>query len=619
MSRTLGWLAGVLGAAALTLSSTLTSESSVEYRFTFPEPQHHWMAVEASFSELPGGPLELRMSRSSPGRYALHDFAKNVYDVQAIGADGRPLAIARSDPHGWTIPQHGASVTVRYKVFGDRVDGTYLGVDPTHAHLNMPASILWARGLDERPLLLTFVPPAGTQWSVATQLYPRSAPFEFSAPNLQYLMDSPTELGPIDIRQFTVDGHLFRFAAHHTGTQAELERLTEDVRKIVTVQRAIFGEFPSYEPGSYTFIADYLPWASGDGMEHRNSTVMTSASSIASNRAGLLSTVAHEFFHNWNVERIRPRSLEPFDFERANMSGELWLAEGFTQYYGPLAMSRAGVVDLRDTIDDFNDLLRGVVLAPGRAIRSAEEMSRMAPFVDGGRTIDRTNWSNSYISYYRFGGAIALALDLALRERFDGRLTLDDFMRRMWRVHGEVRAERPGYVAHPYTMDDAEQRLAEVTADASFARDFFGRYIQGREAPDFEALLAPAGFTLARRNPGRAWWGDLRLEPRGGLTIADTPNANTPAYKAGLDIGDEIRQIDGKPVSFPDDVDMVLRRHEPGDAIQVEYVDRTRQPKTVKIVLEEDPSFDLTPIESTGRTLTAAQAAFRTAWLGRKG
>jgi predicted metalloprotease with PDZ domain len=619
MLKIAGWIASVLAAVVLTLSSTLTSETSVAYRFSFPEPQHHWMAVEASFSELPAAALELRMSRSSPGRYSLHEFAKNVYDVEAIGSNGERLVLTRPDPYGWTIPDHGASLTVRYKVFGDRVDGTYLGVDPTHAHMNMPASILWARGLDDRPVHLTFIPPAGVQWTVATQLYPGATRLEFTAPNLQYLMDSPTEFGPVDIRQFAVDDHVFRFAVHHTGTAEEIDRFTGDVRKIVAAERDVFGEFPSYEPGSYTFIADYLPWAQGDGMEHRNSTIMTSSSAISSNRSGLLGTVAHEFFHNWNVERIRPRALEPFDFERANMSGELWLAEGFTQYYGPLSMSRAGVVELRETVDDLNELLTAVLLSPGREFRSAEEMSRMAPFADGGRSIDRTNWSSSYISYYPFGGAIALALDLTLRERFDGRLTLDDFMRRMWRVHGQPPAPRPGYVAHPYTIDDAEQRLAEVTADADFARDFFGRYIQGREAPDFAALVAPAGFVLKKRNPGGAWWGEIRLEPRSGLTIADAPRSDTPAYKAGLDIGDEIREVDGTRVSFPDDVAGVLRRHKPGDTVAVQYVDRTGRPKKTQVMLQEDPVFDLTPIESTGRTLTAAQAAFRTAWLGRKG
>jgi predicted metalloprotease with PDZ domain len=246
-------------------------------------------------------------------------------------------------------------------------------------------------------------------------------------------------------------------------------------------------------------------------------------------------------------------------------------------------------------------------------------MSEMAPFTDGGRPIDRTNWSNTVISYYPFGGAIALALDLSLRERFEGRVTLDDFMRAMWRVHGRPSDSRPGYVAHPYTMADAEQRLAEVSGDEGFAHGFFGRYIRGREVADYATLLAPAGFALQKRNPGQAWWGDMRLEGRNGLRIGTPPVPTAPAYKAGLDVDDEIRMFDGAKVAFPEDVTTALRRHKPGDRVDVEYVDRSGTPRIVRVTLDEDPRLDLVAIESTGRTLTAAQIAFRAAWLGRKG
>ncbi|MQA30882.1 MAG: M61 family peptidase, partial [Luteitalea sp.] len=310
----------------------------VAYRFTFPEPHHHWMQVEVSFAELDPVPLELRVSRTSPGRYSLHDFAKNVYDVQAFDPSGRELRTSRPDPSGWTVPEHGGAVTVRYKVFGDRIDGTYLAVDSTHAHINMPAAIMWARGLDERPATVAFVPPAGASWQVATQLLPGSTPLDFTAPNLQYLMDSPSEFGAFALRRFGVDGHTFRVALHHTGSSSELDALAKDVEKIVREQGRLFGEYPAYDPGHYTFLVDYLPYADGDGMEHRNSTVITSSRTLGSGHDDLLDTVAHEFFHGWNVERIRPRSLEPFNFEAPNMSGELWLAEGFTEYYGPLTL-----------------------------------------------------------------------------------------------------------------------------------------------------------------------------------------------------------------------------------------------------------------------------------------
>lgn len=602
----------VLGIAAP--SRVETAEPTI-YRFTFPEAAHHWMQVEATFSELTSAPLELRMSRSSPGRYSLHDFAKNVYDVQAAGPDGKPLVLSRPDPYGWTLPAHGAQVTVRYKVFGDRVDGTYLGIDTTHAHLNMPASVMWARGRDDRPATLRFEPPAGSGWQVATQLYSTANLLEYTAPNLQYLMDSPTEIGPVAIRQFEVDGHTFRFSAHHTGTNEELDGYVADVQKIVRAEREIYGEFPSYEPGTYTFLAEYLPYASGDGMEHRNSTVITSSASIASGRRGLLNTVAHEFFHNWNVERIRPRSIEPFNFEGANISGELWLAEGFTQYYAPLALSRAGLADVSTTAGTLGGLVQAIAAAPGRDVRSPVEMSQMAAFTDGGRTVDRTNWANTFISYYPYGGAVALALDLSLRERSDSRVSLDDFMRAMWRVHGKPGGARPGYVDHPYTLEDAEQRLAEVS-DAAFAHDFFTRYVHGRELPDYGRLLAAAGFDWRLEQPGRAWWGDFRVEQSSGLKIVVAPLANTPAYAAGLDLDDVVVEVDGTRVSSAPDLQSTIGRHRPGDALAVVYTDRAGRRRTTTVKLAENPEREIIPVESRGGTLSEGQRRFRRAWLG---
>jgi predicted metalloprotease with PDZ domain len=597
-------------------TASFHAAAPIRYRLSFPQPQHRWMQVEASFPDLGSGTLELRMSRSSPGRYSLHDFAKNVYDVHVFAADGRELETTRPDPYGWNVAGHGGSLTVKYKVFGDRVDGTYLGIDTTHAHINMPAAIMWAHGLDDRPVTVNFEQPSGLRWQVATQLHTGSSPLEFTAPNLQYLMDSPAEFGPISLRQFTVGPSTFRFSLHHTGTAAELDDYVKDVEKIVRQEGAIFGEYPEYEPGYYTFLADYLPYANGDGMEHRNSTVMTAAGSIAASREDVLDTVAHEFFHCWNVERIRPKGLEPFDFDRANLSGELWLAEGFTQYYGPLAMRRAQLVDEASAARTFGQLIESVSQGPGHLVRSAEEMSRMAPFIDGGRSIDRTNWSATVISYYPYGGAIALALDLTLRDRSDGRLSLDDFMRAMWKTYGKPGGSREGYVDRPYTMTDAEETLASVSGDRAFAHDFFARYIQGHDVADYPRLLARAGFTLRKRHPGRAWLGDLRLDSRDRLRVAALVAPTWPIYAAGLDEDDELQSVGGQRIAAADDLATAVQKHKPGDTVQVVFVDRTGVAKTASVTLAEDPHTEVVPADAA--SLTAAQKAFRDGWLGPK-
>jgi predicted metalloprotease with PDZ domain len=575
------------------------------------------MQVDATFPDLPPGPLELRMSRSSPGRYSLHDFSKNVYDVQVIDANGAEIATTRHDAYGWDVPVHGSSVQVHYKVFGDLVDGTYLAVDETHAHINMPAVIMWARGLDDRPSVVSFAEPRGAAWRVATQLHAGSSPLEFTAPNLQYLMDSPSEFGAFRLRQFSEGGREFRFALHDASSEAELDSYVEDVQKIVRTERTVFGEFPAYEPGNYTFIVDYLSYADEDGMEHRNSTFITSASTLRSNHEPMLDTVAHEFFHNWNVERIRPQSLEPFDLERTNLSGELWLAEGFTEYYGPLTLSRAGIAGLQSTTSRMLGFITNLVSSPAHLVRSAVEMSQMAPFTDGGRPIDRTNFANTVTSYYWYGGAIAMALDLTLRERTDGRVTLDDYMRAMWNVHGKPGGAREGYVDHPYTLVDAEARLAEVSGDRSFAHDFFSKYIAGHDVADYTALLARAGLVLRKQFPGRASWGQVRVDGRSGSVRVSMPTpSDSPAYAGGLDAGDVIRQIDNVRIAAVEDVNGAIARHRPGDTMQVQYVDRTGTPKTAPVTLVEDDRLELVTVESTGGALTADERALRSAWLG---
>jgi predicted metalloprotease with PDZ domain len=597
----------------------------VEYRLSFADRVHRMMDVAISVGGLPSGALELRMSRSSPGRYALHEFAKNVLDVRATDASGRPLVVTRPDPYGWNVTGHGGAVRVTYRVFGDRVDGTYLGVDSTHAHLNMPAALMWARGLDDRSVTVRFERPQGTSWRVATQLLPSGDALVYRSPNLQYLMDSPAEFGDFSDRTFRVAdsagggaGPTFRLAVHHDGTNAELDRFAADVQKIVRETGAVWGEFPRFEGETYTFIADYLPWANGDGMEHRNSTILTSPSSLRTNRTGLLDTVAHEFFHAWNVERIRPRSLEPFDFERANMSSELWLAEGFTSYYAPLVMQRAGLTALPDFVSDLGGVVNAVIAGAGRQFHSAAQMSEMAPFVDAATAIDRTSFDNTYISYYTWGAAIGLALDLSLRDRSDGRVTLDTFMRALWDRHGRPGGRRAGGVDHPYTMADVRAALASVSGDAAFARQFFDRYVEGREVADYERLLARAGIVLKRVAPGQATAGAFRLQDGpGGPRVASHVPFESPAWRAGLDRDDVIVSMGGTKVANAAEVSRAIQSRKPGDSLALTFL-RRGAPVAATLTLIEDPRVHAVTAEEAGMALSDSQRSFRDLWLSSR-
>jgi predicted metalloprotease with PDZ domain len=623
----------VLGIALIVLagSAPLRAQSAVTYRVSFPAPEHHYAQVEVIFPNAPAETLEARMSRSSPGRYALHEFAKNVFELRAFDGKGKELSAVRPNPYQWDIAGHDGTVRIVYKIYGDHVDGTYLGIDPSHAHMNMPATLMWARGFDRRPVRVTFEPPKGSSWVAATQLFPTSDPWTFTAPNIQYLMDSPTELSAQTIKSFTVrnpDGKelTIRTAIHHDASDTEVNEYVAGAEKIVREQVAVFGELPEFDAGTYTFLGDYVPWGGGDGMEHRNSTIVAAPVSLRSPGMVLdvLDTVSHEFFHTWNVERIRPKTLEPFNFEEANISGELWLAEGFTQYYGNLIMGRTGLADRQQTAIALGQSANAVINGPGRQFRSAVAMSQMAPFTDAARAVDRTNFSTTFISYYTYGSAVALALDLSLRDRSNGKLSLDDYMRAMWRVHGKPGGSEAGLVAKPYTLKDARDRLAEVSGDRTFADDFFSKYIEGREVADYPRLLQHAGFLMRKRNPGAAWAGLAEAgTPRmqgnvdTGGNITNLLPWGSPAFEAGLDQGDVIVDVDGKSMA-PKVLQAALNEKKPGQTMTVTYKRRGGATGTATITLKEDPSLETVAVESAGGTLTAEQKMFRDAWLGSK-
>jgi predicted metalloprotease with PDZ domain len=302
--------------------------------------------------------------------------------------------------------------------------------------------------------------------------------------------------------------------------------------------------------------------------------VLTSSASIKASRAELLDAVSHEFFHSWNVERIRPRSLEPFNLDEANMSGELWLAEGFTNYYGPLVKKRAGLTTLKGFLKDMGGAIDAVLTSPGRTLRSAVEMSQLAPFVDRASSGDRTNFDNTFISYYTWGSVIAIGLDLTLRERSDGRVSLDDFMRGLWDQYGKPGTRLPGYVETPYTLDNVKTVLATVSGDAAFANDFFARYIEGREVVDFQKLVA----------------------------------------RAGLEREDVIVSLGGTRVTTAAELERAIATRRPGDPLPIVY-ERRGERVTSAMTLVEDPHRELVAVEDAGQTLTDVQRRFRDRWL----
>jgi predicted metalloprotease with PDZ domain len=306
------------------------------------------------------------------------------------------------------------------------------------------------------------------------------------------------------------------------------------------------------------------------------------------------------------VERIRPRSLQPFNFEEANLSGELWLAEGFTQYYGNLLLRRSGMRTEQEYLEVVQSLVNAITHSTGREFFSPVEMSMQAPFVDAATALDPTNFRNTFFSYYTYGAALALALDLTLRSDFE--LTLDDYMRTLWRDYG--RTERP------YTLEDLQNALARTSNDATFAADFFNRYISASELPDYAGLLANAGLSLQVESPNSASLGTIELQFEDKKATLDSPTlVGSPLYLAGLGRGDHILKIGRYSIRSEQAWERLLKRVAPGDTLPIEYEQRgvTRSSEVTFIA---DPALQVVSDESVERPLSEQAQVFRSAWLG---
>jgi predicted metalloprotease with PDZ domain len=328
----------------------------------------------------------------------------------------------------------------------------------------------------------------------------------------------------------------------------------------------------------------------------------------------------HEFMHAWNVERIRPKSLEPFNFEEPSVSEELWFAEGFTSYYDPLVSRRAGLISIDRFCASLGGLLTNLLSSPGRQIYSAPQMSERASFSDGAlrpmgpAAAGFDNFRNTYFSHYPFGMALALGIDLSIRSEFPGK-SLDDWMRAMWIAYG--RTQRNYAPAKPYILSDLQTTLASVTS-TGFAARIFDDHIRGTKALPYEALLSRAGLLLRLSAPHKVWFDNAGLQfDKDGMRLTMFPLVGGLFDKAGLDRGDRIVDLGGLHEYNADAFNAWLAKQKPGERVKAKVIGPEGE-RDVELVLPADPRLELVTFERAGRTTTPQQDAFRQAWLASK-
>lgn len=600
---------------------------SIAYRLSMSRPVSHLFEVAIEV-ELPVGSkaksVDFQMAKWSPGRYGVFDFAKNVQEFQALAGicprnaqcKMAPLPVSRVDDQTWRVavgdsPTDATGITVRYKVFGNDLSGTFSQLDARHANYNGHSVFMYVVNHKPDPVKLSIDPPAG--WKIMNGRMDQAGQREWQFPNWDIFVDTPTEIAPdFTVDEFQVDGKKYHVMVHSFGDEGgKRPALVRDIEKIVRAQNAMWGQ-PEFE--SYTFLLHFAADdISGDGMEHLTSTQIIEPGALGESGIyeSALGTVAHEFFHVWNVKRLRPVELGPWDFTRPVSTRSLWIAEGLTNYYGHLMMHRAGIWDETRFLARQSQTIFGIENAPGSRLMSAENASLSAPFLDDAPHAQRTNLQNTAISYYPKGELVGMVLDLIIRGKSNGKASLDDVLRRMYSDFYLKSPNATYYLrGRGYTPEDLESIASDV-AGHSF-NDFFKRHVRDVEVLPYDEAFGYVGLRVARSVAREPFNAGIALdgEDTESLRIGSVRNYS-PAEDAGLQEDDEVLTIDGKKIKRENFL-LALSRRKEGDRIPI-TVKRNRQTVRATLVLGPPERFDYSIEEK--KDATPQQKALRAAWL----
>jgi predicted metalloprotease with PDZ domain len=548
----------------------------ISYTVSMPKPYTHFLEIQMQlrYSDAAPNTVALVMPVWTPGSYLVREYERNVQDFSAADDSGRALQWGKTNKDTWRVETGGAKeLRVNYRVYSNELSVRTNEVNDRHAFWNNAATLMYPDGNLGSPSTLHVEPFAG--WKIATGLPPVAGERDtFRAENFDVLYDSPFLASDFKTVAFEVKGVPHRVVIDGEGNY-DPERMRRDVQKIVATEADMMGEIPYHD---YTFIL-LLTTSGGGGIEHLNSTSLMYRRfgfSTEADRIGFDGLVAHEFFHLWNVKRIRPDALGPFDYTQENYTRLLWVAEGFTDYYASLFLRRAGLISDRQYLDEQARAFQNVQNTPGRLERSAEEASFDA-WIKEYRPDE--NYANSTISYYAKGAVLGLLLDLEIRKRSNGAHSLDDVMRAPYRDFYKQ--------GRNYTPEDF-QREAEAAAGTSL-NEFFTRYVRGHDELDYNAALAVAGLRLdtasdaAGRPAAEEAYLGATLDQLGERLTVRNVVAGTPAYEQGLNAFDQIVAVDGYRATR-DFLNSRLADKHPGDTVTL-TVFRADELRTLQIKL----------------------------------
>lgn len=561
----------------MTISMAAAAQTKISFNVSFSEPQAHYADVQMSISAIKGSYVDIKMPVWAPGSYLVREFSKNVEGFDAADVEGKKLSVQKISKNTWRIENGGSDkISIRYRVYAFEISVRTSFVDASHAFLSPTGIFMYVDGRLHEPASVS-IEPYKTWNKISTGLEPvKGKSNTFYAADFDILFDSPIEIGNQDIFEFEAAGVKHEVAMYGGGNY-DKERLKQDMTRIVEAQTAVFGENPNKR---YVFIVHNYD-RGGGGLEHLNSTVLGASRfgySSENNYKGFLGLVSHEYFHLWNIKRLRPKELGPFNYDQENYTASLWIAEGFTAYYDDLILRRCGFYSPEQYLDKIIYSINTVENKPGNKIQPLSEASFDA-WIKYYRPNE--NSSNSTVSYYDKGSLIGMIMDLEIIHSTGGKKSLDDVLKALYDEY--YKKQGRGFSGAEF------KAMAEKTAGKPLD-NMYDNYINGTGPIRYNDYLGHAGLYLVNDKEGnnKPYLGTSASSKEGKFTITSVYRGSS-AWNAGLNVNDEIIAIDGNRISSAYDIERILNTKKAGDKINV-LISRDALLQTIEVKLQPDPT-----------------------------